>query len=59
LKAIQSLLGRAKRESAVRYFCIGVKYAPEMAESTAVCYVVLEKVVFNGRYSGNPVPAWS
>jgi hypothetical protein len=50
-QSIQSLRGCAKLESAVRYFRTEVQYAPEMAEATAVYYVVLEKTVFNGCYS--------
>jgi len=53
-QTIQLLLGRAKLESPVRYLRIEVKYAPEMAESIAVYYGLLGKVVFNSRYSGNP-----
>jgi len=39
--------GRAKLESAVRYFRIGGQYAPEMAEPTAVYYIFGGKLVFN------------
>jgi hypothetical protein len=46
-----------KLERAVRYLGIEVKYAPEMVEQTALCYVLLEKAVFYGRNSAKKTSA--